>query len=188
MTTSNRNEGQVLSQLDLKKILHYSAETGVFIWINAYHKSRIGNVAGTIMKNGYSYICINKSSFRAHRLAWLYVFGMWPEQHIDHINGDKSDNRIENLREVSNSENMMNQGISVRNKSGHLGITWSESRKRWCVGLKVDGKSKNVGRFLSLFDAISARDRAYAEFGFHPNHGTRLTPSMAKFNLLGVAA
>lgn len=190
LESHNEREDQELTQSQLKRLLHYSVETGVFTWVGAYHKSRIGDVAGSTMANGYIYICIKKRQFRAHRLAWLYVFGAWPEKYIDHINGDKSDNRIENLREVSNAENMMNQGIGVRNKSGHLGITWSESRKRWCVGLKVNGKSKNVGRFVNLADAIAARDKAYSEFGFHPNHGTRMTPLMAKFQLhsLEVAA
>jgi hypothetical protein len=182
--TSREIASEELTQSSLMKKVHYCPNSGELTRISSYYKSKIGSIAGSTMANGYRYIQIGKKNYRAHRIVWLYVYGHFPTSHIDHINGDRADNRIENLREASNSENMMNQGVSARNKSGYLGITWSQIRNRWCVGVKVLGKSKNVGRFLNLDDAISARDRAYIEYGFHENHGKR----PAKFNLHEVVA
>ncbi|MBX9902143.1 MAG: HNH endonuclease [Burkholderiaceae bacterium] len=175
-----------ITQSELKEIVFYDQSTGHFVWRKRFRKSTGDDVAGSLFKNGYVYIQISNKSYRAHRLAWLYVYGNFPALYLDHINGDRSDNRIGNLREVSCSENMKNQRIGVKNTSGYLNISWQKSRLKWSVGLKVNGKSINVGRFDSLDDAIKARNEAYIQYGFHKNHGIGKTKASNLRGLLQV--
>jgi hypothetical protein len=93
-------------------------------------------------------------TYLLHRLAWFYVTAKWPQQHIDHINGDKKDNRICNLREATNSENMQNVLSAMsRSKSKVRGVSWDASRNKWTAHICVDGKQKNLGRFEELAEA-----------------------------------
>lgn len=107
---------------NLHKILHYEPTTGIFTWAVSRHKVTSGSPAGYLQK-GYVTIETGRKSYRAHRLAWFYTYGVWPSDQIDHINGDRADNRICNLREASNAENMQNQRRShSNNKLGVLGV------------------------------------------------------------------
>jgi hypothetical protein len=158
----------MLNQETLKKYLTYDPETGLFRWKIARGKIKVGEVAGTT--NNYGYICIKifYKKYKAHRLAWLYTYGEFPEDQMDHINRIKNDNRIANLRAVTHTENMKNRSLQSSNTSGHAGVYWIKDRqKQW----RVRVKNINYGYFKSKQDAIKKAKEAYKELGFHENHG-----------------
>lgn len=142
----------MITQESLKSLLHYNAETGVFTWISGV---RLGVVAGSSSKR-YAVIHIGDKYFQSHRLVWLYVHGEFPLNDIDHINGNKHDNRIENLRNATRSENKCNCPRSKRNTSGYKGVDWSKSKGKWRVRIKLLGKSYSVGYFDDVLEAFGA--------------------------------
>jgi hypothetical protein len=152
----------MLSQQELKELLDYDPETGVFKWkVDHTCNVKIGTVAGTINNNGYLYIGVNNKSYRAHRLAWLYMTGSWPKDDIDHINGCKTDNRIENLRDVSNRDNQCNK---TRHRNGRLpGASWHKRLKRWQARICINNESNFLGYFDTEFEAHEAYLTAKAQ-------------------------
>lgn len=148
----------VLSQELLKEFLFYEPETGVFTWRS---KSAacvvIGSVAGYF--NGrYWRIAVRGKHYSAHRLAWLYVFGEWPKQVIDHINGDKTDNRIANLRDVSVEHNNQNTVLICRSKTGVLGVSKTTNGR-----YKSIISSKGQCMYLGTFDTAEKAGEAYRQ-------------------------
>jgi hypothetical protein len=138
----------------LKNTLDYDAGTGVFIWkIRPSKAVMAGDVAGCVEKRiGYITIGIAGRVYKAHRLAWLYVYGSWPKGLIDHINGNKADNRIDNLRDVladGNSQNVRKP--NRRNKSGFMGVIWFQNK--WRASMSVNGKSKWLGDYSTPEEA-----------------------------------
>jgi len=161
-----------IDQQYLRSIFYYNKETGLFVrTVKTSNRVKVGDVAGYKDRQGYLIININRTLYRAHRLAWLYVYGKFPENDIDHINGIKDDNRILNLRDVTNSENHRNMKMSKRNKSGFTGIRWSEKQHKWLSRIHTEGKEIHLGSFIELSDAINSRELAENELGFHANHG-----------------
>lgn len=118
------------------------------------------------MSSGYQIVSIKNKKYKAHRLAWLCVNGEWPLGEIDHINRDKSDNRISNLRVVSRSENMQNRSMASNNTSGHKGVVWNKKAKKWQAQLKINQRLIHLGFFESKDDAISARKAG--QLIYHP--------------------
>lgn len=175
----------MLTQETVKELLDYDPETGVFIWKHRgrkwFESDRIYNswntrcarkVSGTIGSRGYLKIDIKRITYQAHRLAWLYIYGDFPKDQIDHINHNKLDNRIINLRSVSQQENSKNSKLSKNNKSGFPGIySYRYSSDKWVVQAKINGKEKHIGVFNSLDEAITAKKRINISNGYHPNHG-----------------
>lgn len=160
----------MITQEQLKEILHYDPETGVFSWaINRGFKMKVGDKAGTINKKGYVMIYYKKKCYISHRLAWLYMTGDYPFV-IDHINGVRSDNRYVNLRSSSVLENNRNRGIGS-NSSGCLGVSFVKNR--WYAYIGVGYKTKHLGSYINIEDAIAARKEAEKMYGFHINHGSR---------------
>ncbi len=154
-----------ITQERLKELLHYDPDTGVFLWIKKNsRKISIGKVAGHIDKQGYWVIGIDKKQFFAHRLAWLYVFGEFPNGLIDHMNRNKTDNRIHNLRVATNSENGQNHKIQKNNTSGITGVFWCKKAKKWRARVKINKKYKNLGSFHTMEEAKEARKVAEKEF------------------------
>lgn len=146
-----------LTQERLKEQLHYDPETGIFTWKINRGKAKIGNIAGTTTPVGYRLITVYQKIYYAHRLAWLYVYGYFPENSIDHIDNKRNHNWISNLREVSNQCNIRNTGNSINNTSGVKGIYWNTRDQMWYAVIKIDGKLKHVGCFKDLEDAICIR-------------------------------
>lgn len=109
--------------------------------------------------------------YKAHRVAWALYYGKWPARFIDHINGDRADNRISNLRVVSHQENAKNQRLSSASSSGVTGVSWASHRNKWTAQIKVHGIKHHLGMFDSIDDAAAARKAADQRFDFHPNHG-----------------
>lgn len=143
-----------LTAEQLKTTLDYDAETGVFTWrIRPSKAVKAGDVAGCVEKRiGYITIGITGRIYKAHRLAWLYTHGEWPRGLIDHINGNKADNRICNLRDVfadGNSQNVRKP--NVRNKSGFMGVIWFQNK--WRASMSVNGKSKWLGDYSTPEEA-----------------------------------
>lgn len=124
---------------------------------------------------GYLVATVDGSKVLVHRLIWIWRFGsLAPEQYIDHINGIRTDNRIANLRVVSNQENQMNQRIRKDNKSGTTGVHWIKDKAQWEARICLRGKTITLCRTQDKNEAIAARKEGERRYGFHPNHGTRL--------------
>lgn len=128
-----------------------------------------GMFAGSENSDGYLRVKINSVSYRVHRIIWLITYGEWPEGQIDHVNGVRDDNRIENLRAVSVVGNQQNQHMRIDNTSGATGVHMESGV--WIAKIRVLGKRVNLGRFKSVEEAAAARRAAELLYGFHPNHG-----------------
>lgn len=140
----------------LKELLSYSPETGDFTWLEKRGRVAAGEVAGHLDSRGYIRIIIDGKKYRAHRLAWFYVHGKWPEDQIDHVNGKCSDNRLKNLREATCSQNNFNKPLQKNNTSGVKGVYWHKGKQRWRAICRVDGKRYTVGNFVELEKAAEA--------------------------------
>lgn len=152
---------------ELLRELSYDPDTGIFTWKAGKQGRR--NPAGCLTPSGYISITLNYEHHFAHRLAWLYVHGRFPDNHIDHINRNPSDNRIANLREATNAENAQNKSLPVNNTSGYLGVTWNKVVKKWQAQIIHKGKSYNLGYYDDKLDAASAYNSKKAELhAFHP--------------------
>lgn len=165
-----------LTQKQLKSLLSYNKDTGIFTWLNCNSGSvKKGDTAGNINHYGYMRIgtTINGKVKRylAHRLAWLYVHGSLPRNQIDHINHDRLDNRIINLREATHEENQRNKTMQLNNKSGVTGVSFHKPTSKWRSHIQVNGKSIHLGLFIYKNDAICARLHANRLYKFHSNHG-----------------
>jgi len=167
---------KMITQKELKELLHYNPESGIFTRkISTSSKAMKGYSAGTLNKvSGYIQISINYKIYKAHRLVWLYVYGVWPKDEMDHINHIRDDNRIVNLREVNNQENHKNMSVNVSNTSGITGVVWNKKREMWQSQIKINYKCIFLGCHLDKFEAICARKSADNKHGFHENHGVNL--------------
>lgn len=140
----------ILTQARLRELLHYDPETGLFTWRqNRRGHIRIGDVAGFARSDGYVRIVVDQRRAWAHRLVWLYVHGEWPTQQIDHINGNPSDNRLANLRDVAPRINMQNERQGRRRKGPGqlLGAHWCATSGRWKSSINVNAKPLHIGVF-----------------------------------------
>jgi len=158
----------MLTQEHLKSKLHYDPDTGIFRWVNSEaHTKANGSVAGWHSGKGMLRISLNSKNYLLHRLAWFYVHGYWPKQ-IDHINGDRGDNRLANLREADNSQNQANQAAKPNNKLGIRGI--HQRKGSFIVQLrKKDIKVRKVFRSLeeAKVFAMNTSLELHGEFSIH---------------------
>lgn len=130
--------------------------------------------------NGYLQIEVAGKRYMAHRLAWLYVYGEWPSGQIDHINQDRLDNRISNLRVVTNKQNGENVKQFKHNKSGRTGVYWVHGRQKWGASIKQHGKSIMLGEYECLIDAVAARVRAEKTYFTHAPIFALITHNVCK--------
>lgn len=138
----------------IRSLLDYDPDTGVFRWREAVGGRMAGQSAGTLHSKGYRRIKLDGRHHFAHRLAWLYVTGEWPDRAIDHMNGDKTDNRIANLRLATASENNMNMGVRRFSKTGLKGV--SPQRKKYMAQISANGKRHYLGLFQTPEEAHQA--------------------------------
>lgn len=151
----------------VRELLHYDPETGVFTWrVNRGGGIKAGDIAGAIKPKGYRIIWI-AGNHRAHRLAWLYVHGTWPKDQIDHINHIKDDNRIANLREVTNGQNMQNRPHQRNSPSGFKGVLGRTPSGRWPAKIAANGKQYWLGMHDSPEEAYAAYCAAAARLHTH---------------------
>jgi len=162
----------------LKQILNYDPETGLFVWKvgKGPVKDRIGTVAGCVHENHsgkkYIRIHIDGKQYSAHRLAWLYMTGKYPEDQVDHEDGNGENNRFSNLCEATNASNAKNRRLRSDNPTGVAGVRFDKQRKRFVAFIKAEGKNKFIGRYKTLEEAAKARKEAQIKYGYHENHGT----------------
>lgn len=154
---------------ELKEQLKFDPDTGCFTWITG---KQIGQIAGTTAtRGGYRKICLNYQRYSAHHLAWLYIYGVLPKQRLDHIDGNRDNNCIANLREADPSQSRMNISIGRNNTSGVKGVRWSKDRKKWLVTVQAYGVVHRIGFFTDLKDAAAAREsaakRIHGDFARH---------------------
>lgn len=145
----------------LHEIVSYNPLTGIFVWNEG--RKLPGEIAGRINNHGYRKLQIGSRKYKASRLAWLYIYGKWPEYQIDHINLNRSDDRIENLRECTRSQNTANTGIRGDSTSGFKGVFFRKRSKKWVARIVKDGKAKELGEFRSPEEAHQRYARAAAE-------------------------
>lgn len=170
----------------LRKLLSYDPDTGLMTWkrrppemfkaenrANAWNAKHAGNVAFTAtVAKGYLGGAIFGNLYYAHRVAYAIHHGKWPAKQIDHISGDKTDNRIANLRDVSRSVNARNTAMLSSNTSGVCGVSWHKGSGKWQSHIRSGGKHRYLGLFDNLDDAAAARKAAEAGHGFTERHGT----------------
>jgi hypothetical protein len=159
----------MITQQEIKEILFYDPETGNFQWIERKKGRRLYSV-GTITNHGYLHIAIGGQRYLGHILAWIYVYGAAPTMGLDHINRNKLDNRITNLRLATSAENMANQNVRNDNTSGQSGVTWDKQKNKWKVQIGP-AKSRVQKHFANYNDAVVfAKQAAQTIFGaFAPN-------------------
>lgn len=155
------------TQAEIKRLLHYDPQTGIFKRIVTSGGCTPGSVAGTFDSFGYLQIRVGGRKYLAHRLAWLYVNGEFPEWDLDHINQNKADNRISNLREATRSQNRQNCGLQKNNTSGFRGVSWNSLFKCWVARIGLNGNRKCLGYFDSAEQANEAYIAAAKEFHTH---------------------
>ena len=168
---------------ELRLLLRYEPESGRLFWIHRDRSLFSTNRAWRLWNARYEgaeafatfdvrYMVgrINGIRYYAHRVIWRMVTGEVPDQ-IDHINGNRLDNRFVNLRNVSAEKNSQNLPLTNRNRSGQIGVSWSAREGAWRAEICARGVRRHLGYFQDLADAIAARKEAQAEMGFHPNHG-----------------
>ena len=154
-----------LTQKYLKELLEY--KDGEMFWKISRGPAKAGDLAGCLHKStGYWHIKINRRAYKRSRLIWLYHHGYFPENEIDHINRVKTDDRIENLRHVSAQCNIRNQGMRCDNTSGITGVCWEKRHHKWQAQIRANGKTKNLGFFDDITDAIWARFQAEIKYNF----------------------
>jgi len=165
-THSTAMKGQIMiTQSELKELLDYNPETGIFVWKTHLKQSNKyeGDSAGCLSGGGYIAIQIKGVRHYGHRLAWLYVYGKFPDKELDHINRDKADNRISNLREVTRSENMQNVGLRKDNTSGESNISYRKDRNKYRAFVTENNKYKSLGHFETIEEAKTALDNYNSE-------------------------
>jgi len=161
----------------LHKLLNYNPETGVFTRkVKRNRRAKIGDVLGSKNNLGYIHIRIDRKEYLAHRLAWFYVYGYFPENYLDHINRNRADNRILNLREVSNSCNQRNTENHKTNTSGVKGVSFIKRDQAWRAKIRVDNKHINLGSYKDFDNAVCAR--LAAEQCLNWSHCDSLSPAL----------
>ena len=150
----------------------FSLVDGNLVWsIKPANRVKVGDIAGCL-KQGYRSLEYAGERYLAHRIVWEMFNGPISDGvGIDHINHDRSDNRIENLRLVSQADNTRNRSLPNTNTSGEIGIHWNKRLSKWHVQINVNGKRKFIGVYGEMESAKKARDEAKAAFGYHSNHG-----------------
>jgi hypothetical protein len=157
-------EPEGLTAERLRELLDYDPETGIFTWRANRGRARAGMVAGYLARDGYRLIEIDGHPYQAHRLAWLYVFGEWPEGYLDHRDCDRDNNAIDNLRTANRHQNAGNSRISKRNTSGYKGVSWHKRDRKWQAQIYRDGKACSLGYFDDPEEAHEAYMDAAREY------------------------
>jgi len=137
-----------LTAARLRELLSYDPETGIFTWRVNRRRIRAGSAAGHIYPRGYRCIRVDGRDYKAHRLAWLHIHGMWPVHRIDHIDCIRDDNRIFNLRDVTMSVNNQNRHkAAASSTSSFLGVSFCRTQQKWIASIKASGHTRYLGAF-----------------------------------------
>jgi len=157
----------------LRDLVTYDPETGVMRWKTPRHGVTVGRQLGRIRPDGYLEGCVDGRRYKVHRLAWLYVYGEWPSDQVDHADRNKANNRINNLRMANNAQNQFNQSMGSRNTSGFKGVSYRpKGRRKWMAQIQIDGYKLYLGVFETKEEASAAYQKAaeqmYGQFNPFP--------------------
>ena len=157
-----------LTQAQLKEVLEYDRFSGVFRWVvDKSQGMKAGMVAGSKDPLKYTDIFIDGRSYKARRLAWLYIYGEMPKGRLKGINNVCSDNRIDNLVDMDNFDLNRSHRVSPNSKSGVKGVIYRKDQKRWVATITINKKRLNLGSFVNKVDAINARVNAELKHNYH---------------------
>lgn len=152
----------------LREVLRYCPETGVWTWLVARQRIRVGNAAGSITSGGYRHIVLEKRRYLAHRLAFLYMTGAWPSDEVDHIDLDRGNDRWSNLRNCTRSQNSSNKRVRSDSITGLKGVSWNIRTNKWLSRIRINGNLKDLGRYdcpaAAHFAYLIAADKHFGEF------------------------
>lgn len=150
----------LLTYEDVSRRLSYDPETGILRWKKIGSRGRReGRLAGCLQPNGYRVVNVLGKLYKAHRIAWLLSYGEWPSAHLDHINRNRSDNRIANLRLSPNWENARNTPKPVTNTSGFKGVTYCKRNRKFLARIAFKGGNRHLGYFKTAEEGGKAYDR-----------------------------
>lgn len=153
-----------MEQSLLKEVLHYVPDTGVFTWRVSRGNVKAGSVAKSRNPNGYVEIKIDRRTYKAHRLAWFYMYGNIPNNlQIDHKNGVRNDNRLGNLRLATQVQQSQNVTTRNDNTSGYIGVNWHKHTHKWVARIQVEGKRIAIGYYDTPEEASEAYKKAKQE-------------------------
>lgn len=186
----------------LRRFLDYDPSKGTFTWrersedcfktpdsssirgrrdimAKVWNTKWAGKPAFTTLRCGYVVSPVKGTHLYGHRAAWAHYYGEWPpdEMEVDHVNGDRADNRIENLRLVTPAENSKNKRLQKINTSGCSGVMWATSRERWEASISDSGKHIHLGSYHTKEEAVAARRAAEKVLGYHEKHGRADRPA-----------
>lgn len=153
-----------MNYYDQNQRISYNSASGLFMWVVSEPGITLGKLAGSVSRHGYLIIRLDRKPHRAHRLAWFLVHGEWPQGEIDHIDGDRLNNRLHNLRVVDRAGNSQNRRSAQSNNQscGLLGVTWNKQHKKWQAKLMANKVRHHVGYFSDPNEAHEAYMEAKA--------------------------
>jgi hypothetical protein len=161
----------MITQEILKELLHYDPTTGIFTWkVKVWPGGIIGSIAGSIGWKGYWEVKLHSKKYKGHRLAWFYVYGIWPSNQIDHKDRIKLNNAIDNLRDVPQTINQQNRIEAQRNNlsTGFHGVSYDKESGKYRARIKTDGIRKHLGRYETAELAYAAY--LSAKKMYHPSY------------------
>lgn len=150
----------MLTQERLKEVLRYDPDTGDFQWLVDKGPVKAGDLTGYIDPKGYTRIRVDGTLYRAHRLAWLYMYGVFPRDQIDHKDHVKHNNALSNLREANSKQNSENRRLQVNNTSGFRGVGWYPKLQKWVAQIRHCKKLNHLGYFNTPEEASAAYEDA----------------------------
>lgn len=180
-----KSKNESLAWERLNELFEIHPDKGLLLWKkNPGKMLKIGKLAGDLNHRfGYVVISIDRKKYKRHRLIWFYVHRVWPSEDLDHINGIRSDDRIDNLRKVHRAQNLWNAARTFRNTSGHKGVSWQPDRNKWKAYINANGVNHSLGDHERIEDAIAARksaeQRLHKGFARNDNNPVRYPPSHA---------
>ena len=168
---TSRNKQDLLTQKYLKEELHYNPDTGEWRWRSHKGGRRKNLIAGSVSQEGYAIVSIGGVIYSAHRLAWFYMTGSWPEGVINHIDYNKLNNAFENLEDVPQRRNAQHAKAKPRfvSTSNYNGVQYSKMNKRWEAFVRVDGKIIGLGERISEDQAAMDWDIFSSQLGVPEN-------------------
>ena len=164
---------EVSRKVDVEELreLLYIDDDWLLRWRVNRSTKKSGDIAGGLDSFGYLIVSVNHLNFKCHRIIWALFYGVWPTGQLDHINGIKDDNCIENLREVTSIENARNQKLFKNNKSKLPGVVWHKGANKWQATITVNYQQIYLGLYEDFFEVVCARKSAELRHGYHINHG-----------------
>jgi hypothetical protein len=153
-----------ITQDRMRSAVSYNPNTGVFVRLHERMNRSIGKPTGSLTALGYIIIGIYGGKYYAHRLAWFWVHGEWPESLVDHIDGNKTNNKIINLRLATHGQNLSNSKVSIKNTSGFKGVVFQPESGNWIAKIKVNYDGYHLGSFKTKIEAAMAYDEAAIKY------------------------